>query len=1080
MNLKRTLLTSAVLVFTAAAISAQETPRWLRKSAISPDGTQVAFSYKGDIFTVSTAGGRALQITTNNAYDSDPMWTPDGKMIVFSSYRKGSKDIFITSSQGGTPKRLTDYHGDETPLCVLDGGRVLYTSSFQPDSKYGGFPNTPQVWQVDTSAGRPQLVTSLPLMNVSVNSAGEVIYEDYKGYEDPLRKHHTSSVTRDIWLYKPAAAQGQRFRLKDDGTFTKLSTFRGEDRNPVFAADGKTYYFLSEQDGTLNVYKASTVSAGAGTQVTKFKDNPVRFLSVSREGTLCFSWNGDLYTMKEGGEPRKIAISVSKDENENDTEFITYTNGASSMDVSPDGKEIAVVIRGDVFVTSTEYRTTKRVTNTPEQERNVSFSKDGRTLYYSSERNGHWGIWKTSLADKNEKYFTYATKFEEELVTSEKETCFQPDVSPDGKWIAFLRDRTELVIKSTKDGKEKSLLKDVNYSYQDGDQSFEWSPDSKYLLTLYQADGGWNNSDVALIDIETGEITNLTQSGYSDGNFKWSLKGYAMTWESDKNGYRSHGSWGAESDIYIMFFDGKEMMKFMRDKEGEEIAKLIEEGGKEKTEKQLAKEDKKEKKDSVKQAEKPEKLKLDLDGREFRVSRLTRSSSRLGDFYLTQDGTKLYYVTPLERGNDLCMLDVKKGDVRVIKKGVYGSIVPSPDDKTLYMFSGGTISKINVASNAITPISFSGDYEFKPKAERDYLFEHVWKQVDEKFYDPAIHGINWAGYRDNYRQFMPYIDNNFDFQDLLSEMLGELNGSHTGARYRPGSRINMGGLGVLYDFDYEGDGLRIAEVLPGGVLNIADSEIKAGDTIVSIDGEKIEAGKSWFKLLQNKVGKKTAVVVKKGGKEEELYVVPSGSESTLMYRRWVRQREQMTDKLSGGKVGYTHVQGMDSPSFREVYSKLLGKYRSAESAVVDTRHNGGGWLHDDLATLLGGKEYIRFTPRGQYIGSEPYSKWNKPSCVLMCEDNYSDACGFPYTYRSLGIGKLIGMPVPGTMTAVWWETMLNGMVFGIPQVGSWGVKDGRYLENMQIEPDIKVENDPASLLRGEDKQLETAVKEMMK
>ena len=1078
--MKRTLLTLAALVITVASISAQETPRWLRKSAISPDGTQVAFSYKGDIFTVSTNGGRALQITTNNAYDSDPMWTPDGKMIVFSSYRKGSKDIYITSAQGGAPKRLTDYHGEETPLCVLDGGRILYTSSFQPDANYGGFPNTGQIWQVDTSAGRPLLVTSLPMMNMSVNSAGEVIYEDYKGYEDALRKHHTSSVTRDIWLYKPAAAQGQRFRIKEDGAFTKLSSFRGEDRNPVFASDGKTYFFLSEQDGTLNVYKASTGSAGNATQITKFKDNPVRFLSVSKEGTLCFSWNGDLYTMKEGGEPRKIAITVSKDENENDTEFITYTNGASSMDVSPDGKEIAVVIRGDVFVTSTEYRTTKRITNTPEQERNVSFSKDGRTLYYSSERNGHWGIWKTTLADKNEKYFTYATKFEEQLVTSEKETCFQPDVSPDGNWIAFLRDRTELVIKSTKDGKEKSLLKGVNYSYQDGDQSFEWSPDSKYLLSLNQADGGWNNSDVALIDIETGEITNLTLSGYSDGNFKWSLKGYAMTWESDKNGYRSHGSWGAESDVYIMFFDGKEMMKFMRDKEGEEIAKLIEEGGKEKTEKQLAKEEKKEKKDSVKQAEKPEKLKLDLEDREFRISRLTRSSSRLGDFYLTQDGTKLYYVTPLERGNDLCMLDVKKGDVKVIKKGVYGSIVPSPDDKTLYMFSGGTISKINVASNAITPISFSGDYEFKPKAERNYLFEHVWKQVDEKFYDPAIHGINWAGYRDNYRQFMPYIDNNFDFQDLLSEMLGELNGSHTGARYRPGSRINMGCLGVLYDFDYEGDGLRIAEVLPGGVLNIADSEIKAGDTIVSIDGEKIEAGKSWFKLLQNKVGKKTAVVVKKGGKEEELYVVPVGSESTLMYRRWVKQREQMTDRLSGGKVGYTHVQGMDSPSFREVYSKLLGKYRSADAAVVDTRHNGGGWLHDDLATLLGGKEYIRFTPRGQYIGSEPYSKWNKPSCVLVCEDNYSDACGFPYTYRSLGIGKLIGMPVPGTMTAVWWETMLNGMVFGIPQVGSWGVKDGRYLENMQIEPDIKVENDPASLLRGEDKQLEAAVKEMMK
>ena len=170
----------------------------------------------------------------------------------------------------------------------------------------------------------------------------------------------------------------------------------------------------------------------------------------------------------------------------------------------------------------------------------------------------------------------------------------------------------------------------------------------------------------------------------------------------------------------------------------------------------------------------------------------------------------------------------------------------------------------------------------------------------------------------------------------------------------------------------------------------------------------------------------------------------------------------------------------DSPSFRTVYSKLLGKYRAADAAVVDTRHNGGGWLHDDLATFLSGKEYVRYTPRGQYIGSDPYNKWRKPSCVLMCEDNYSDASGFPYTYRTLGIGKLIGMPVPGTMTAVWWETQLNGMVFGIPQVGSLGTKEGRWLENMQIEPDIKVDNDPASVLRGEDKQLEAAVEEMLK
>lgn len=1078
-NLKKSILAAAVL-FAGLSMAAQETPRWLRKSAISPDGKSVAFCYKGDIFVVGSGGGRALQITSNEAYDSDPFWTPDGKDIVFSSYRLGSKDIFITTAEGGVPVRLTDFPGNETPLCVLEGNRVLFLSNIQQEVSYGGFPNTQQLWQVDAKAGRPVLATSLPVMNISVNAEGEAIYEDYKGYEDPLRKHHTSSVTRDIWFYKPSKPQGDRFRITGDGTFTKLSTFIGEDRNPVFAADGKTFYYLSEADGTINVYKSSTSAPGQGTRLTNFKGNPVRFLSVAGDGTLCFSYNGDLYTMKEGAEPVKLAVTVMKDQTENDIEYLNFTSGASSMDVSQDGKQIALVIRGDVFVTSAYYQTTRRLTNTPEQERNVSFSKDGRSIYFSAERNGHWGIWKISLADKDDKYFVYSTKFKEESVTSEDETCFQPDVSPDGKWVAYLRDRTDIVIKSTKDGKEKVLLQGVNYSYQDGDQSFEWSPDSKYILANYQADGGWNNSDVALIDIESGEITDLTMSGYSDSNFKWALKGKAMTWESDKNGYRSHGSWGAETDVYIMFFDGPEMTRFFQDKEGAEIEKIMEEGGKEKSEKQKEKEEQKEKKDSLKKAEKPDKLVLDLENREYRISRLTRSSSRLGDFYLTQDGTKLFYVTRLERTSDLCMMDTKTGDIRVIRKGVSGSITPSADDKFIYIFSGGSISKISTSGNgAPSSITFQGDYEFKPKAERYYIFDHVWKQVDEKFYDPDIHGIDWAGFKENYKQFLPYIDNNFDFQDLLSEMLGELNGSHTGARFNPRARVSMSYLGAIYDTEYEGDGLRIAEVLPGGPLDLADSGIKSGDMVVSINGEKIVAGKSWFSMLQGKAGKRIPIVVRKGGKEVELFVKPTSSESNLYYNRWVRQRERIAASASDGKIGYTHIKGMDSPSFREAYSKLLGKYRTCDAAVVDTRHNGGGWLHDDLATLLGGKEYIKFMPRGQYIGSEPYSKWNKPSCVLMCEDNYSDACGFPYTYRALGLGKLIGMPVPGTMTAVWWETQLNGMVFGIPQVGSWGVKEGRYIENMQIEPDIKVENDPASVLKGEDKQLERAVREML-
>ena len=1065
------LILSSFMMF-SGSIMAQDSPLWLRRNDISPDGTKIVFNYKGDLYVVPTAGGEAQQITTNSAYDTDPMWTADGKEIIFASYREKGKDIYKVSEKGGAPVRLTTHPANETPLAVLEDGRILYTAAIQQDATYGDFPGNAQLYIIGKDGGKAQQVTSLPVSALSVNKEGTIIYEDWKGYEDALRKHHTSSVTRDIWVYRPAAGE-KKFTINGQGSFTKLSGFKGEDRNPVFDADGNTFYYLSEADGTINVYKSSLNAPEKTEQLTFFKGNPVRHLSVADNGTMSFSYDGELYRMNKGSQPEKININIVTDQTQRPVVEQTITSGADDLAVSPDGKEIAIVLRGDVFVTSAEHRTTKRITNTAVQERGVSFSKDGRTLYYASERNGHWGIWATSLTDKNDKGFTYAVKMEEKLITKPGETCFQMQVSPDGKMIAYLKDRTAVAVMDIKSGKETILLdKSVNYSYQDGDQNFAWSPDSRYILCNYQANGGWNNEDVALINVETGEITDLTESGYTDSNFKWALGGKAMTWASDKAGYRSHGSWGAEDDIYIMFFDGKRYLDFQMDKEEREIADMMKDD----------KEKKEEKKDSLKAEKKQPELELQLDDRKDRIIRLTRSSGRLGDHYLTADGKKLYYMVRLESGMDLCMLDIESGSVKVVSKGVYGSIYPGPDDKHVYILSGSGISKMSTANGSRENISFSGDFEYKAAEEREYIFNHTWKQVNEKFYVADIHGIDWEGYKKTYEKFLPHIDNNFDFQEMLSEMLGELNGSHTGARYQYRSGLNIADLGVLYDLDYAGDGLKIKEVVKGGTLYIQDPEIKAGDIIEAIDGVKITVDMNWYDLLKMKAGKKMLISISKGGKKAvDMYVTPASSMSAQLYKRWVEQRAEMVKKLSNGRVGYVHVEGMDSESFRRVYSDLLGKYRTCEAVIVDTRHNGGGWLHDDLATLLDGTGYIRFEPRGQYIGTEPYNKWTKPSCVLVGEDNYSDACGFPYVYKTLGIGKLIGAPVPGTMTAVWWETQIDpSLVFGIPQVGAIAVEEGRYLENMQIEPDIIVYNDPASVLRGEDKQLEAAVAEMLK
>ncbi len=1088
--MKRTLITISLMIATAATMCAQHTPLWLRSNSISPDGNNIAFTYKGNIYIVGVNGGEAKQITSNPAYDTTPLWTPDGQNIVFCSTREGSKDIYKVSSKGGTPTRITTHPSNETLRTVLSDGTVIFAAAIQQDAEYGDWTGQVQLYATGQEGGRPQRITSLPVMNLSVNKDGQILYEDYKGYEDNFRKHHTSSVTRDIWLYTPANSQnssgskadkqdsktGRTISINGEGTFQKLSTFKGEDRNPVFAADGKTFYYLSEQDGTYNIYRCNINKPEESVQLTFHKGNPVRYLNISENGTLCYSYDGELYTLKEGGQPEKVKITITTDKIEREAMLEYLGSGATHLAISPNGKEIAVTARGDIFVTSIDHTTTARITNTACQERGITFSKDGRTIYYASERNGHWGIWQTSLSDDDDKYFTYAVKTEEKMLTKAGETCFQPQVSPDGEWIAYLKNRTGISIMNLKSGKEKEVLPaNINYSYSDGDQSYAWGPDSKHILCNYQADGGWNNEDVAVIDIETGEITDLTRSGYSDGGFRWALKGKAMTWASDKNGYRSHGSWGAERDIYLMFFDRKAYLEFNMNKEEKEMMQLF------KSEKEAKKEEKKEKKDSVKTEKKAEKLQLDLEDRDNMIIRLTPSSGRMGDHYLTQDGKKLYYMTRLEKGMDLCVMDMETRSVKVLSKGVYGSLYPSSDDKYMFLLSGSGVSRISTADGSKKSINFVQEFEYKPAQEREYIFEHIWKQVNEKFYVADIHGIDWKGYHDTYAKFLPHIDNNFDFQEMLSELLGELNGSHTGARYYASSHA-IYTFGALFDESYKGDGLKIKEVLKGGTLYVQDPEIKAGDIIEAINGQKITAEMDWYGLLKRKIGQKVVLTVKKGGKKaSDIYVKPAFSDNGLMYKRWVEQRAEMVKKLSNGRIGYVHVQGMDSESFRIVFSELLGKYRTCEAVIVDTRHNGGGWLHDDLVTLLSGQEYLRFEPRGQYIGSDPYNKWNKPSCVLIGEDNYSDACGFPYAYKTLGIGKLIGTPVPGTMTAVWWETQIDdSIVFGIPQVAVEAVKEGRYIENMQIEPDILVYNDPASVLRGEDKQLEAAVAEMLK
>ena len=1078
--MKKKLLGVAAFLLSINTYAADDAA-WMRYCAISPDGTQIAFSYKGDIYTVSAQGGRAMQITTNPAHDTRPVWSPDGKQLAFASDRLGSMDVYLVDKEGGVPTRLTTHSGNETPLAFKDNGHILFQANILPSTTDMQFASGqfPQVYEVSTQGGRPVMFSSMPMEDISINPSGKaLLYHDKKGYEDAWRKHHTSSITRDIWM---CTLDGQR-------SYKKLSTFNGEDRNPVWAGTD-TYYYLSEEKGSFNIFKAS-INGGKATQLTHHTKHPVRFLTSSKNGTLCYGFDGGIYTLKEGGQPQKVNIQVVTDKIDKDIIRQIRSNGATSIALSAEGKEVAFILRGDVYVTSTEYKTTRQITNTPEQERNIDFAPDGRSLVYASERNGLWQIYQSSIVNKEEKMFTYATEIKEEKITNSNVTSFQPQYSPNGKEVAFLEDRSTIRVINLATKQTRTVMDGkFEYSYSDGDQWYQWSPDSRWILSNYIGIGGWNNKDVALINASgNGEIHNLTQSGYNDSGAKWVLDGKAMIWESDRAGYRSHGSWGAHGDIYIMFFDLEAYERFLMSKE--DLA-LLEEAEKENKDdkKEPAAKDAKNKKapadDKKKEEVKP--LVFDLDNCRDRVVRLTRHSSSLGDAILSKKGDKLYYQASFEKGSDLWCQDLKENSTKLVMKNVgRGLMLVDKKGENFYMSSRGGIQKVTIKDGKSKPVSFEAIFDYKPALERQYIFDHAWQQVKDKFYKEDIHGVDWDGYREAYRRFLPSINNNYDFQELLSEMLGELNGSHTGARYYPnGPTLSTANLGVFYDDTYTGNGLKIKEIMAKSPFTLKKCDVTPGCIIEKIDGQPIEAGKDYFPLLEGKAGKKVLLAIYNpaNGKRFNVTVkaISSGEQNNLLYKRWVDRNKEMVKKLSNGRVAYVHVKGMDSESFRTVYSEILSdENRQKEALIVDTRHNGGGWLHDDLATLLSGKEYQRFVPQGQYIGSDPFNKWLKPSCVLMCEDNYSNAHGFPWVYKELGIGKLIGAPVPGTMTAVWWETQIDpSIVFGIPQVGCVDMR-GQYAENNQLNPDIEVYNKPEDSLNGIDTQLATAVKEMLK
>ena len=1068
--------TLSAMMLPLCIVIAQDNPQWIRYPAISPDGEQIAFTYKGDLYKVAAQGGDATRLTFHQAHDFMPVWSPDSKKIAFASDRYGNFDVYVMDAAGGDAQRLTFHSGPEHPYSFSpDGQHVVFGANRQDLASHRQYPtgSQPELYQVAVNGGRVQQLLTTPAEYVQFSKNGQkMIYHDKKGGENEWRKYQQSTIARDVWLYD-----------KSSDEHTKITSFYGENRHPVFTNDEQSIYYLSEEGGSFNIHKLALGQPSQNTQLTNFKTHPIRSLSSSGDGVLCFSYDGELYTYREGQQPQKVQVGLRTQATANSDSYIRINGGVREMSVSPDGKEVAFIARGEVFVTSVDGKMTKRITNTSVQERFVQFAPDGKSIVYASERDGRWQIFRATKVRSEEPFFFAATLIDEKPLVSNEKDNYLPQLSPDGKKLAFIEDRRTLKILDIASKNTVTLLTPEQlFHMQDGDQYFSWSPDSRLLLATYRPTMA--NSEVVLLDAEGKQkMVNLTKSGYSDSRPQWANDGKQILWFSNRHGMKSHASsGGSQADVYSLFLTKEGWDRYNMTKDDFNLLKELE-----KVNKKPAGDTTKNDKDTTKTASKLDTVKIDWEGIEDRRARLTIHSSSLSDALLSKDGEKLFYLARFEKGANLWStnLRTKETKMEIPLDASSGSLVWDKEQKFMFLLSGGRITKINADNNKRDAIQIEGDMSLDKDAEFKDAFDHVWHRNKQMFYTPDMHGADWDALRIEYAKYVPHIGNNYEFAEMLSELLGELNVSHAGARYSGGSADGdaTASLGIFMDYGHTGDGIRIEEILTGGPLDKASFTIAAGSVIEKIDGETISADKDVAQYLNRKADKFTLLDIldPKTGTRQQITVKPVslGEENGLLYRRWVKKNQEEVARASGGKLGYVHISGMNDGQYRNVYDEMMGKFADCEGVIVDTRFNGGGDLVSDLAMFFTGEKFLDYATADRPVGYEPTFRWTKPTLAMFNEANYSDGHCFSCGYTDLNIGKTVGMAVPGTCSFAGWEMLPNGVRWGSVPISAKN-KAGEWLENNETKPTFEVKNDPERIAKGQDQQLEKAIEELLK
>ena len=1052
---KLVLLTIILMLFslhlTGEALSAENLSGFLRYPHIS--GEKVVFTSEGDLWTAPLEGGQAYRLTTSEGEERFGHYSPDGSLIAFSGEYDGNEDVYIITSQGGTPKRLT-YHpsADMVLGWTPDGKSVVFRSHRES-------PNwTYRVYTVNINGEFPRAYPLDLCSLITFEPGGERIAFNRMSREFRDWKRYRGGWHQDIWV-------GNVNTLE----FSKLTDFSGTDVFPMWYKD--RIYFVSDREGRANIF-SMTPEGQDVKSLTSFTDYDVRWPALG--GSIIVYQHGmDIWAYNiETGENKKLDIKLPSDRIQTRTKFVDPADYVTSFDLSPDGEKALICSRGEVFTIPVwEEGLIRRLTYSSDaKEKYPAWSPDGETIAFISDMSGEEEIYLLPADGKGKA---------RQLTDGKTGWKFHLLWSPDGKYIAFSDKNLTLYTVEVSTGQITEVDEDRNWEIKE----YSWSPDSRWIAYT-----GWENNWLTYIKIydmrEKKSFKVTTDMTYSfspsfspDGKYLYFLSDRAYNpYESGLCDYFTYSMNSTVPYLVLLQRDGLSPFNPQIDKEEEE---------------------------ENEEEEEDVKVKIDFENISDRIVQVPVEAGNY--FGLIAGEDSIYYLSSpyygelegdfhpsLVTGYNLYMFDMAGQEEQLVASDIDDYAISS-DLSTILVQSYYDFIAIDAGGTEDDGVYLEladWDLEVNPKEEWIQIFNEAWRLQRDFFYDPGMHGLDWQAVKDQYAKLLPRISTRDELNDLIGEMNGELNASHSyiwGGDQQYGKYLSTGLLGAkilpengYYKIEkiYRGDLWADTPVSP-----LEEAGVKEGEYILEINGRTVSADENYLKFLVNKAGKQVSLTVNSSPSlngAREVIVIPDGNEHKLIYLDWVRNRREFVEEKSGGKIGYIHLPDMGGDGLSMFGRYYIPQYRK-DGLVVDVRYNGGGYVAPMILAVLSREVWAIEGNGRRGTNVVPYSAFNGHLAVLCNQQTGSDGETFSEGTKKLGLGPLIGMRTWGGWIGIRGDkSFVDDGGITTPEFPGWDL-DGQWLiEGWGVDPDIEIENDPASVIKGGDPQLEYAIDYLLK